>query len=699
MIGPKPAADSRSLKYHMAVFGLGLALPAIVFVGIVLLRDSWSDTDHMRRRAEQVARDFTVAIDREISGITTTLEALVLAPSLAHGDLASFYQHATEIRRAQGFEITLRDPNGVGIAATRLPFGEQIATNPEELKAADRIAVATGRPYASDIVVGVVSGRQTLHVMVPARFGGEPGYVVSASVLPDRINDVLTRMHVPSDWTTAILDRRSNIIARHPGRGDVGKHSRQNYDETKASFYGTSLYGIPSFFSYDTSEVSGWRAVVRIPTSALEEPLKRTIALIVTLAVGLGTVTWIVTDISARRILSAIGDVSASAHFLAAGERVPVIITPIIEVNKISAALKFASDNIRDRDQQRDAVEAELRESEARYRILHESLRDAFVKVGMDGLIVDCNEIFCELVGYTRDELAALTYVDLTPDRWHDSEDAIVRDQILTRGYSSIYEKEYRHKNGTIFPVELRTILSRDAEGNPEAMWALVRDITARRDIAARMELMIAELQHRTRNLLAVVRSVASQTKSDATSLESFWLEFSRRLGALSRVQGLLSRSGTEPVSIGNLIRIELEALGTTNGQVSFDGPQVLLHNRSVQTLALALHELATNARKFGGLSRPDGSLDIRWYTRNNGPDAVLVVDWTETQGDLHQCDDNPPSRGSGYGRELIERALPYALGAKTSYRLTECGLRCTIELPLSNEEARDCNAPADESV
>src|SRR5512141_2436521 len=86
------------------------------------------------------------------------------------------------------------------------------------------------------------------------------------------------------------------------------------------------------------------------------------------------------------------------------------------------------------------------------------------------------------MVGYTADELRAMRYQDLTPDRWHDIENAIVTQQVLTRGHSDVYEKEYRHKDGTVFPVELRGILVRDpSTGQPVGMWAVVRDITARK--------------------------------------------------------------------------------------------------------------------------------------------------------------------------------------------------------------------------
>lgn len=126
-------------------------------------------------------------------------------------------------------------------------------------------------------------------------------------------------------------------------------------------------------------------------------------------------------------------------------------------------------------------IEESLRKSEARYRMLHETLRDAYIQVAMDGRINDFNDLCCQMLGYSPEELRALTYQDLTPERWHAVEAAIVREQIIPRGYSDVYEKEYRRKDGTTLPVELRTILSRDPEGRTIGMWATVRDITQRK--------------------------------------------------------------------------------------------------------------------------------------------------------------------------------------------------------------------------
>ena len=130
---------------------------------------------------------------------------------------------------------------------------------------------------------------------------------------------------------------------------------------------------------------------------------------------------------------------------------------------------------------ERMRTEKALIKSEEKYRNLHKSMVDGFMYVDMHGLIKDYNESFKRLIGYSDEELFRLTYADLTPDKWHDFEHQIIAEQVLDRGYSEIYEKEYRKKDGVIFPVELHTFLLRNDAGENEGMWSIVRDITERK--------------------------------------------------------------------------------------------------------------------------------------------------------------------------------------------------------------------------
>ena len=142
--------------------------------------------------------------------------------------------------------------------------------------------------------------------------------------------------------------------------------------------------------------------------------------------------------------------------------------------------------------------QATLSFTEDRYHNLYESMMDAYVSFDMDGRIQKYNWAYLNMLGYSSEELNQLTYQDVTPEKWHAFEQGIVQKQILPRGFSDTYEKEYIRKDGTIIPVELRTVLLRDEAGNPSGMWAIVRDIRERK----RIEQDLRESEQRYRELL-----------------------------------------------------------------------------------------------------------------------------------------------------------------------------------------------------
>lgn len=216
-------------------------------------------------------------------------------------------------------------------------------------------------------------------------------------------------------------------------------------------------------------------------------------------------------------------------------------------------------------------------------------------------------------------------------------------------------------------------------------------DVHALRQLQERQDVLVAELQHRTRNLITVVRALADQTVRNAESLDDFNDRFGLRLAALSRVQGLLSHlSAGERVAFDELLRSELAALGAVeskDGRVTLDGPAgVSLRSATVQTFALALHELATNAVKYGALSVPAAQLTVRWHVESaGGGDApTLHVDWRESGVNIAQV--AKPARGGGFGRELIERALRHQLGAETTYNIGADGVHCTIRVAVAGD-------------
>ena len=208
----------------------------------------------------------------------------------------------------------------------------------------------------------------------------------------------------------------------------------------------------------------------------------------------------------------------------------------------------------------------------------------------------------------------------------------------------------------------------------------------ALRDSQARLQVVVAELQHRARNLIAVVHALADFTLRSSKTLEEFRGAFTHRLTALARTQVLLSRlSDGERVAFDELIRTELTALGAPEDgvRVTLAGPSgVQLRTTTVQTLALAIHELATNAMKYGALGQPGARLAVQWRVDRSEEEPWLHVEWQES-GVAMPAPSSRPAKG-GNGQILIERMLPYQLGARTSLTFGPDGVRCLFSMPIS---------------
>ena len=210
------------------------------------------------------------------------------------------------------------------------------------------------------------------------------------------------------------------------------------------------------------------------------------------------------------------------------------------------------------------------------------------------------------------------------------------------------------------------------------------------RENESRMRILVGELQHRTRNLIGVVMAVVDQTGTAGQTLDEFKASLRDRLMALARVQGLLSRAAPgEGVTFDSLLDSELSAQSENGGSVTFDGPMgIVLNSASVQALAMALHELTTNALKYGALGQKNGRLNVRWRVQAENGAPWINVDWKESGVETAQSRDGP--WGAGNGRRLIEDALPYQFGARTTFAIEPDGAHCTIALPLSGPQSEE---------
>ena len=265
----------------------------------------------------------------------------------------------------------------------------------------------------------------------------------------------------------------------------------------------------------------------------------------------------------------------------------------------------------------------------------------------------------------------------------------VLRDLVST-------EREVHGRDGSWYLTRLKPY--RTVEDKIDGVVGTFVDIGERRraedalrESESRMRMMVGELQHRTRNLIGVVMALADRTAVGAQDLDDFRSSFGDRLAALARVQGLLSRAAPSGgVTFDELLASELSAQSpASGGVVTLEGPKsVVLRPISVQALAMALYELTTNSLKYGALGQKNGRLNIHWRAETENDAPWILIDWKETGVDTAQTPAG--SKGDGSGRRLIEDALPYQFGARTTFAIEQDGVRCTIALPLSGPQTEE---------
>jgi two-component sensor histidine kinase len=235
-------------------------------------------------------------------------------------------------------------------------------------------------------------------------------------------------------------------------------------------------------------------------------------------------------------------------------------------------------------------------------------------------------------------------------------------------------------KDGTEVPVEIGLSPIKTDEGL--IVLGAVVDITERKRAESQRELLLAELNHRVKNTLAVVQGIAHQTFERKHDLPGARRAFEGRLAALAAAHDLLTQSNWEQASLAHLAAEALQPRAANEQRLTFAGPDVHLQPKQALAITMALHELCTNAVKYGALSNETGSVALEWR-RSDGPGPRLTMTWRERGGPPV----SPPAR-RGFGSRMIEQALAQDLKGDVTMEFRPEGLVCTIDAPLPEKGA-----------
>nr|WP_281413506.1 PAS domain S-box protein [Rhizobium sp. BK379] len=250
-------------------------------------------------------------------------------------------------------------------------------------------------------------------------------------------------------------------------------------------------------------------------------------------------------------------------------------------------------------------------------------------------------------------------------------------------GDPAIHEFRIRRDDGSFRWIRDTDFPLFDENGNVQRVGGIAEDVTETKMAVEHQGVLLHELQHRVRNIMAVIRSIAVRSADGAADVEDYKTSLAGRLLALARVQTLLTRQANAGGWMRDILESEIGAQAHSENQYELTGPDIMLSPKAVEVLTLAFHELSTNALKYGALSVSRGKVTVTWTLFEKREKTWIAIDWVE-EGAPSRA---PPTR-RGFGSELIEARIPYELRGTGKTTIEPEGARCHIEFPLREAES-----------
>jgi two-component sensor histidine kinase len=673
---PSSAKQARTRHgWPIAGYLIGVALASSIPIAIVaaLLSYSLVATSAQQKRSEfaERLRLFRAGLELRMSNVVEDLQVLARAPSLQNEDFATLRPYATQVVDVIGSDgLVVVDRSGQQVFATRQPPGAALPRR-SNLETQDRV-FATGSPQISDLIHAVADGRPIISVEVPVRVAGEIKYVLAVGLSPKYLAEVM-KQYVPEGMVGSIIDRSGILISRVPlldGADLVGQPTipavRERIGSPSGSWIETiSRTGIPYYSSFLRSDQTGWTVNMALPREAIDGAVRQTtlwfsLMVVATLLLGL-----LLARLAGNQIRAAVLTLEGQVRRL--GERQSGVeeSTSVAEINRMQRVLTRVSRDIRDAEQ---AVERER----ALLRATVEAMPVGVLLVTPEGAVSVVNSKMLSLWdvknlhSLNEDTVVTRFHLDGTPypmREWPIT-------QALQSGKTTEGEEAIHVIDGVRRNVAINAVPVYDEAGRLAAAVSTVYDITELREALRRQQVLLDEVNHRVKNTLATVHSIARLSAASASSLKDYLTGFEQRLHALSAAYNLLTQNNWEGADLKEIVERTL-APYATNGRLSISGPAAMLSAKHSLGLAAAVQELSTNAAKYGALSVPDGKVAISWSLNEAG---AIAFEWRESDGPSV----SPPSR-RGFGSKLIQDVLAGDSGWKVKVEYRPEGVHCSL--------------------
>jgi len=622
-----------SIQAQFLLYSSALLIPALIFSGLMILRSASLERAAMEGEITDVVRSVATAFDRELSATTTTLRALASSPSLADGDLKPFYGQAMAAKEVGGNDFFLTSRSGRQLLNTRVPWGAPL---PETSANDWRDVIETEKPRVSNLYRGIVAGGPVFSISVPVKRNAKIIYVLSASMSPERVVDIFKRANLDDGWVATVTDRAGIVVARSKdsekfsGRALPNEQS-EGAETTRAGLWRTTdADGIRVLRATTHSQISGWLVTTTVPEAIANRPIVHSWALVATLAVSFVLLCGLLAYLFGRKISHPVRALVEGAHALGRGDPVAPVNSSIREVRAVGEALALASDT-------RRTMERSLRESDDRLRLALASAGTGTWDWDLKSNTLTWDQRMRELWGLGPDDPVTFdVFVSaLNPLDRESTFAAIERARDPEAPVE--YDVEQR-VNGVRDGVERWVATNGRAHfvgGVPARMTGTARDITDRKRWEDHIQLLMREVTHRSKNLLAVIQAMARQTKAGSKTVADFEVRFSGRLQALAASHDLLVQRDWHGVPISDLVKSQLgHYLDQHASQIEIAGQKMIVTPEAAQNIGLAVHELSTNAAKYGALSVPSGRVEVRWMRTDDGAEnSRFQMIWIEKGG------------------------------------------------------------------
>lgn len=534
--GPKP------ISLYLLLLIAVTIVPAIGVSVVLLQRNNEAQNEVVTTLAEAMAGSIVEAIDRELSGMATTLRVLSTTPSLSDSKLEDFYERSRLALAGTGTYFLLLDENLNQLLNTRVPFGTPLGptSDPESARA----ALQNPGKTVSGVFFGQTSQNWVFNVLLPYVPDSGPSRLMVMTRNASSLADTLSQQILRGGWNASLVDQNGLVIASSSEDSkigekfflDIGGAGRYRGARPAEDAKGDAYIAI-----VDESIYSGWKAVVWASIDTVEEPMRRSLRMLIIGGILVITIGTLAAWLLGRQIAGPVRRLARDARRLGAGEAVQAIEYPIAEVATVSTALSEA------------AIDRQKAENEIR--------------------------------------------------------------------------------------------------------------------------LLMREVAHRSKNQLTVVASMAKQTARNARSFAAFHDTFQKRLYGLARSTDLLIAGGAAGVELRELLSAQITPFQPEDPErMTMEGPRFRLGNQPAQTIGLAIHELATNASKYGAFASDTGSLELSWKVE----DDMLKLVWRERVPRLRRR-----TGRRGFGTEIIERMVGGTLDADISRVYHRDGLECIFKIPV----------------